>query len=414
MVMSSPAFMVDHSNRSGGAYVTIGMKALLALLLATTALADEPTLTSLSEANRYALTLDRNSISGPGADFLVRSAAAAQFVAIGEEHNVAEVAQFTSALFRLLHERQGFNYFADEQDPWICQAVSRSPTRGNFERIAALHRKYPNAFTFQGDEEMAMLADIGRLSTAKSDPIWGLDQVFGALHILESLPARQQTRELIEIVRPLESKRFVEGQRYMLDVGSLDDLLALKKLYGSNDEFLLDQLILSMRVYKNWLSAAKEKKPTGYESNREREENMKALFMRQYRKAERNDGKQPKVLLKFGHWHLIRGMSPGSVFTLGNFASELAISNGKQSFSIGVLLDDGPGSQRDTSKWAPWAKPFIDASTGTWTLIDMRPMRAYAHAGQLGTLDPNLRRFIFGFDAILVGHGAHAATISSN
>jgi hypothetical protein len=221
--------MADHSNRSGGAYVTIGMKALLALLLATAALADEPTLTSLSEANRYALTLDRNSISGPGVDFLLRSAAAAQFVAIAEEHNVAELAQFTSALFRLLHEREGFNYFADEQDPWMCHAVSRSPTRGNFERIAALHRKYPNAFTFQGDEEMAMLADIGRLSTAKSDPIWGLDQVFGALHILESLPARQQTRELIEIVRPLESKRFVEGQRYMLDVGSLDDLVALKK-----------------------------------------------------------------------------------------------------------------------------------------------------------------------------------------
>ncbi|MDQ6802417.1 MAG: hypothetical protein M3041_16505 [Acidobacteriota bacterium] len=395
------------------------MKAFLALLLATTALADEPTLTSLSEANRYALTLDHNSISGPGAEFLLRSSAGAQFVAIGEEHNVAEVAQFTAALFRLLHAREGFNYFADEQDPWMCHTVSRAPLRGNFDGIAALHRKYPNAFTFQGDQEMMMLADIGRLSTARSDPIWGLDQVFGALHILESLDppnaaAREQTQKLIEIVRPFEEKRFVEGQRYMLEVGSLDDLVALKKLYGSHDGFLLDQLILSMRVYNNWRLAAKEKKPTGYESNREREENMKALFVRKYHEAERIDGQQPKVLLKFGHWHLFRGMSPGSVFTLGNFASELATSNGKQSFSIAVFLDDGPGSQRDTSKFAPWAKPWIDAATGPWTVIDLRPMRGYAHAGQLGTLDPNLRRFIFGFDAVLVGHGAHAATISSN
>jgi hypothetical protein len=329
------------------------------------------------------------------------------------------VAQFASALFRLLHEREGFNYFADEQEPWMCHAVSCPPLRGNFEGIAALHRKYPNAFTFQGDEEMAMLAEIGRLSTAKGDPIWGLDQVFGALHILESLDppngaARNRTRELIDIVRPLETKRFVEGQRYVLEAGGLDDLVALKKLYGPKDDFLLDQLILSMRVYKNWLSAAKEKKPTGYESNREREENMKALFMRKYREAERIDGKQPKVLLKFGHWHLFRGMSPGSVFTLGNFASELATSNDKQLFSIGIFLDDGPGSQRDVMKFAPWAKPFIDASTGSWTVIDLRPIRAYAHAGQLGALDPNLRRFIFGFDAILVGHSAHAATISSN
>ena len=74
------------------AYVLIRMKALLALLLATTALADEPTIASLAEANRYALTLDKSSISGPGADFLLQSAAGAQFVAIGEEHNVAEVA----------------------------------------------------------------------------------------------------------------------------------------------------------------------------------------------------------------------------------------------------------------------------------------------------------------------------------
>ena len=388
------------------------MKALLMLLVATSALAEEPTLTSLSVANRYSLTLEGSAISGPGADFLLRSAAGAQFVGIGEEHNVAEVAQFASGLFRLLHEREGFNYFADEQDPWMCQEVSRPPLRGKLDAIAALHRKYPNSFTFQGDEEIAMLADIGRISTAKSDPIWGLDQVFGALHILESLPPGQRTRELIEVVKPLESKRFVEGQRYMLEVGSLDDVAALQKIYAPKDYPFLDQLIVSMRIYKNWLSAAKEKKPTGYESNREREENMKALFMRQYREAERIDRKEPKVLFKFGHWHLFRGMSPGSVFTLGNFASELATSNASKSFTIAVFLDDGPGSQRDVAKFAPWAQPWLDAATTPWTVIDLRPMRDYAHAGQLGTLDPNLRRFIFGFDAVLVGHGAHAATIS--
>ena len=203
----------------------------------------------------------------------------------------------------------------------------------------------------------------------------------------------------------------------MLDAGKLEEAMALKTLYepkpASEAEFLLDQLILSLRVYRNWSLAAHEKQPTGYESNREREENMKALFMQHYRAADRIDRWLPKVLLKFGHWHVFRGMSPGSVFTLGNFISELATSNGKRSFSISVLLDDGPGSQRDLVKWAAWAKPFVDASSGQWTIIDLRPMRAYAHAGRLGTLEPDLRRFILGFDALLVGHGAHSATISS-
>ena len=397
------------------------MKYTLALLFAATALAQEPTLTSLATENRYALTLDGTSISGPAADFILRAAAPSQFVTIGEEHNVAEVAQFSAALFRVLHERYGFNHFADEQDVWMCAAVSRPPLRGDFDRIAALQRKYPNAFTFQGREEMAMLADIGRVSTAKSDPIWGLDQLFGALHVLEALlplapneRSRARTRELIEAARTYEAKRYTEGARYISNIAKLDDYLALKRLYapkaGSEAEFLLDQLVISVRVYTNYQLAAKEKKPTGYESNREREENMKTLFMRGYRAAERSEHALPKVLLKFGHWHLYRGMNLGSVFTLGNFVSDLATSNGMQSFGIAVLLDDGAGSSRDLLKRAPWAKPFVDASSGPWTVIDLRPMRPYAHDRRLGTIDPELWRLLFGFDAVLVGHGAHAAT----
>jgi len=401
------------------------MKFAFALLLATAALADEPTLTSLATANRYPLALEGTAISGPAVDFIVRSASRAQFVGIGEEHNVAEVAQFTSALFRLLHDRHGFNYFADEQDPWMCAAVSRPPVRGNLEAIVAIHRTNPNAFTFEGQEEMAMLADIGRISNAKSDPVWGLDQIFGALHVLEALQpmapndaARSRTRELMAIVQPYEQKRYVSGARYMADVGKPEEIAALRQLYhpksGSEAEFLLDQVEVSLRVYHNYQLAAKEKQPTGYESNREREENMKTLFMRRYRTAERVDRVLPKVLLKFGHWHLYRGMSRGSVFTLGNFISEFATSNGMQSFSIAVLLDDGPGSNRDLIKYAPWAKPFVDASAGAWTVIDLRPVRAYAHAARLGTIDPELWRLIFGFDAVLFGHGAHGATVNSN
>lgn len=46
------------------------------------------------------------------------------------------------------------------------------------------------SFTFATDQEVAMFAAVGRLSTDKADPIWGLDQSFGVLHALDRLASR--------------------------------------------------------------------------------------------------------------------------------------------------------------------------------------------------------------------------------
>src|SRR5262249_57576956 len=130
------------------------------------------------------------------------------------------------------------------------------------------------------------------------------------------------------------------GRRLMSEVVEIpEDLASISTWYrarpkdSAEGSFLARQLELSLRVYANWRHAAVEKQPTGYESNREREENMKEIFLFRYREAERRDGRLPKVVFKFGHWHLYRGQSPGSVFTLGNFASEFARSNRPGSFA---------------------------------------------------------------------------------
>lgn len=383
----------------------------------------EATLAALLAANRFTGTWTQAALAGPALDFLLRNAADAQFVAIGEEHNVAEVAQFTDFLFGKLHERYGFNYFADEQDAQLGVDVSRAPLRGSFAKIAAWRDRYPNEFTFAGDEELQLLADVGRVSTGKANRVWALDQIFGVLHVLDRLAAltddadsRRRIAALIEAARPYETKRFEEKKRYIAEVPAPADLDTLAQWFKPRSrreaEFLMAQLTKSRRIYRNWSLAAYEKQVTGYESNREREENMKQLFMREYRRAERLDGKQPRVLLKLGHWHLFRGQSPGSVFTLGNFVSDLATSNGSQSFAIAIMVNNGAGSDRDLLTNAAWTKPFVDAQeAGAWTAFDLRPLRGYAHAGRLGTLPPDLRRMIFGFDAVLLLSGAHKATL---
>jgi hypothetical protein len=149
--------------------------------------------------------------------------------------------------------------------------------------------------------------------------------------------------------------------------------------------------------------------PGGYASNREREENMKDLFMRGYRRAVAVGEPMPRVLLKFGHWHLYRGRSPGSVLSLGNFVSQLAKSNGKQSFHLAVIINNPAGGFRAV-KPDSWLKPLADAApVGQWTVMDLRPVRDCWFAGKF-KLRPELKELILGFDAALMMAGATPGT----
>lgn len=271
-----------------------------------------------------------------------------------------------------------------------------------------------------------MLADVARMSTGKADRLWGLDQVFGAYHILEALlpyapndDVRNRTRALIALAKENENKPFdPEAKRFLVYAEKPADYWNLAALYdakpGSEADWLIRQLHVSTRAYENWRRAAEEKQPTGYESNREREENMKWLFAQNYHAALKADGRVPKAILKMGHWHLFRGLGPGGVYTTGNFVSDVATLNGMESFHIAIMLDDGSGSPHDLAKSTPWAQPLVAVSyPDSWTLIDLRPLRGHAHAGRLGTLDNAFRRMILGFDAVLLIRGGHGATYSS-
>jgi hypothetical protein len=135
-----------------------------------------------------------------------------------------------------------------------------------------------------------------------------VDQAFGALHILNRLKelapnneVRDRIMKLIKEVKEFETKRFVSRRRYMsTDVPKPDELKKLMELYkpkkGSESEFLITQLLTSIRIYENNGLAGKGEL-AGYESSYEREENMKALFMHRYRQAQAAGEINPKVLL---------------------------------------------------------------------------------------------------------------------
>ena len=375
-------------------------------------------LEDILRTNSYALALSNGNLSGNGLDFLLRATAHTQFFAIAEPHNSKEVPQITSLLFGLLRKQHGFKYLALEQDPVMARMVSAQPIVGKREQIISLAQQYPNGFTFITDQELEMISQVSSDSDGKGDRIWGLDQVFGAIHVLERLSkfasntgVRNDTMKLIEMLKRNEAERTRKLQRYTLaDVGELAEFDQLLQRYqpaaGSEAEFLISQMLLSARVYRNNIAAEKGQL-TGYDANLEREENMKALFMIEYRKAQKAGEPLPKVLLKLGHYHLIRGRSWSDILSLGNFIAEFAKSNGMDSFHLAVYNNNASGNYGVLGS-SPDYKPLAEAvEKDKWTIVDLRPLREYAYAEKLVGLNPELRRVIYGFDAaLLIGGGS--------
>jgi hypothetical protein len=384
------------------------------------------------------VAFDGKRLSGPGADKLLQAAAESQFLIVIEPHNDHATPKVTSALFRTLHERHGFNYVAIEQDPFGMEAASAAGRRGRIDRIAEHARAYPYSYTFSTDEELQLLADAGRISTGRWNPVWGFDQVFGATLLLEELrglaepgAARAAVDRLYEEARAKESIRDKEGFRdqakgHMLtsdELGILTRLVEIRALMaplpGSRAAQLIEALGSSAEIYSYYdpnppVDASGT--PRGLLNNSVREELMKRTFMQDYRMAEAADGTIPKVVVKAGYYHTVRGLSDGSVFTLGTFLQEFAISNRSKAVSVQVL------ALREW--WPTWEKieqPYRtllpSRAMDRATLVDLRPLRAHIHAGRsFGLKDAEflqLRQLVFGVDfALFIPSKAGARTLT--
>ena len=384
-------------------------------------------LDSLVTANSRTLRLRNGRLEGPGAEFLLAEAARSQFLVLGEEHNVVEIPELTTALLSALQRSAGYHYLALEQDPATMKAASRPPMRGHPDSVAAFARRYPHAFTFMSDQELAMIAAAGAESRGGGDPVWGLDQSFGATHALDRLlaitgghstPAARalasryrDAAERVERTRDLENHHYLAGPKEE-NFARLDS--AYSPARGSEAAFLIDNLVRSDRIYQSYRDGR------GYDNGYEREELMKHLFMDEYARAQRADHGLPKVIVKMGHWHLYRGEGPSNLQTLGNFVSEFARVNGSASFHVAIHSHNPAGGFRSLSAWPDsLSDPLIARSlpVDQWTLVDLRPLRARFRqlaATLRGDQRDQFRRLVFGFDAALYMGGMRPGTYELN
>jgi hypothetical protein len=381
-------------------------------------------LDSILIANSRVLRLDHGALAGDGATFLLNEASRSQFVALGEQHNATEIPEFTTALFRALQQSAGYQYFADEQDPITLRYVSSKPVRGDRDSVLAFARRYQHAFTFMSDQELGMLSDIARASRGGGNPLWGCDQAFGATHILDrlipnvtSVEARKIATSLRDWAREKERVRDLGKYHFMAVEPKSDSFARLvvagRETPGAEAAFLTRALVVSDRIYRNY------RERNNYENGYEREQYMKERFLDEYRRALAADKSLPKVVLKFGHWHVFRGEGPSNLQTLGNFVSEFATANDSRSFHIAIFPYGDPGGYGDITKWTPRA-PYVlarGAAPSQWTIVDLRPLRRFYSAVTKG-MSPDeqdaFRRWVYGFDAALYMGRMHQATFTLN
>jgi hypothetical protein len=345
-------------------------------------------------------------ISGAGADLLRDAARGAHFVGLGENHNTRAIPEFTVGLFHLLHENYGFNYLALEEGPAIGRLLSRSVRSRAPDGAFRLGLRFPNAFHMYTEEELRMIDHIAAISTAKKDPIWGLNQEFGLAHVLDRLVklapnarAREVAADFLRRSLEYEGERFARKKFFISEVTTTEDFQALREAFrpapGSEADWLISQAALSHEIYSPYRSQAHF--TAFYESGKVREENMKRLFAKNYHEAQSLGNRLPKVLVKSGHVHLGRGMGRNNeVFTLGNFLSEVATFQGGHALHVYVLLnwDDLPQSH-----FAPLV-PFVRSDTNT--LFDLRPLQAWAAQRKVRDLHPELRRVLVGYDFLVI------------
>ncbi len=386
--------------------------------------AAEPTLDELKAkfqetltASRMTLEVKGGKLVGPGADVLRARAAASQFVLIGEEHGVATIADTVRAMLPDLTQ-SGYRHFAIETDPYVAAKLETMLRAGGTKDVAKFLAVEGNQFAipFYNWSAEAALVDAAVKANANAKPaLWGLDQVFigASAALLNDVATQASSTEAKALAAALAAK--AKGSLEFLGKVDLAELQELRGALGAEQDRplaqLVDDMILSARIYQPFVGVT-----TGlsvYAANLERETLMKRTLLDLYRAAG-----GPKVFFKFGANHMMRGLSSTHVPSLGNFAADLAASEGKSAFHLLILC--GPGTKAGdlmgnaTACSLDLAKDFPDlvaqVDTKQMTLFDLAPWkdkpRRWAH------LSEDVRAMIWAFDAVLfVPNGKPAAAL---
>jgi len=365
------------------------------------------------------LPLERNAnggYEGAGWQRLINDAASAQFTMVGEQHGSGSLALFETALHKALAAR-GYTHSALEIGPATTRYVEQlvRSGRGKLQRyIAAPGHGFAVPFLFFREE-----ADLAEQMVALSpDPIaalWGLDQEFvggGPVHadLLEGYAHTPGEKAAAAAFRDASNKNAMYSGTV-----TEEQLAPLRSAFAGNRDALalIEALAASSTIYKPFVTHVPK---DIYASNLARETMMKHNFVTAFTDAERRQKRVPKVFLKFGANHAMRGHSDTDVPSLANFIAEWGTAQNMRLVNVFVECDGGQSLNPQTNK-AEKCEPYFDENSKlrqvvrsgpALQLYDLRPLRA--KLGGWKQLDGATRKVILAFDFYVTIRDAQAAT----
>jgi len=388
-------------------------------------LAAQDSLAALLRANAHPMQAGADGrLSGAGAELLLAAGRDAQFFLIGEEHGVAEIPRVAAGLFRELAPA-GYRHLAIETGEFLATELNRRVLAdANGAAYGAFVREhFPGAPFYNWREDAALLRTAIQAAGGGPDVLWGLDYDIVAdrytLRRLRDIAPTPRARAAAEAViaradSALRQALATQNPGLLMMFGGADDVYApLRAAYapapGSEADRIIRLMETTRQVNAYW------GRGEGYLSNLNRARLNKQQFMRYLDAATVREGRMPRVMMKFGSSHMVRGRTFTNVFDLGSLASEIADVKGSRSF--GVLMLGGEGtthavidprvfrSVEAPVEVEPWARPFYDAADPRrWTVLDLRPIRA--RIPRLGTLPAETLQVLYGFDAVVILSGS--------
>jgi len=378
------------------------------------------------QTNRLPITMSDRP-AGPGWDWLVQQARDARFTLIGEEHGVAETAQLSAALFNALRT-SGYSRMAIELSPIIAQDIEAAARRNGLQGILDFYANPDTWSPMYLREEAQFLASVVNASPKGERVLWGFDrEIFSDRYLISRLEAKvpRRAKESFTRLKEASSNAWRRNQQnpgppflFTQDPALVSAVRADWPNPDRESGTILRTLEESLAIN------AVARTGTAWDSSERRAQWMRNSLAARLNK-ERVRGSAPKVMLKAGYNHMIRGANYVNIFDVGSMTDEVAALNGGRAFHIIVL----PGTGSRQAVLGP-GRSFVSVSSDEFDefragdqrltrvlsnanasgheVIDLRALRPLAMRG-LESWNSDVVRTIHGYDAAVIWKGAHAS-----
>lgn len=387
--------------------------ALILNIFSTTIFAQEkPALSEKDlEKNTYYFDIVDNKLVGDGAKFLAGELTGSQFVLLGEYHGSYQLSKFTTAVIPVMHDA-GCRTFGLEVGPvsaGILADLSKNPalTASNLKAFnsgnlfAAKTRKFTAIPFFGNVEDAEFLAE----SSKRKWNLIGLDQEFAYGYVpliekmYENLNAKRRAalktsyEKIAPLIRSFYTRDEEKGEsmyKAIIDSKEINEFLDSASKNNPDNQRIADAIRFTTEIY-HWND---DKIRKYYAANDGRVNYMKKNLAEGFTRL-KFDQRKDKMLLKMGAVHTGRGLSPLSLYEIGNTLSEIAALNGNRSlhieFGARFYIND-KGKEVDAlsnpAGFTQRYKALLQMSKkDKWTVIDLRPMRSTVFYARKYNLD---------------------------